>query len=147
MGQSAGQRENTSMRYLCIIALLLAFIGSGCSSSRNSTNHQGNWVLIGERKVDFRIDRDIIPVNRVNDNFTKLKLKVTGAALQIADMRIHYENGATQDVALRYEIPQGGETRTIDLTGGSRSINRIEFWYSTKGVRHGKARVIVFGRR
>ena len=45
-------------------------------------------------------------------------------------------------------IPQGGESRAIDLRGiGKRSVRRIDFWYDTKGFLKGKADVTVFGMK
>jgi hypothetical protein len=52
-----------------------------------------------------------------------------------------------QDVALKGNFRQGNETRVIDLAGGLRHLRKIEFWYETKGVRKGKARIAVWGKR
>jgi hypothetical protein len=49
---------------------------------------------------------------------------------------------------IRQNIPQGGESRAIDLRGiGKRSVRRIDFWYDTKGFLKGKADVTVFGMK
>ena len=51
-------------------------------------------------------------------------------------------------IDVRQNIPQGGESRAIDLRGiGKRSVRRIEFWYDTKGFLKGKADVTVFGMK
>ena len=105
-----------------------------------------SWQFIGDRKVNFLIDRDVIHVTG-NDNYRQIKLKVTNGPVHILDMDIYFENGDKFDVAIRSRIPQGGESRVIDLPGGSRSIKKIEFWYETKGFKKGRARVAVWGRR
>jgi len=109
------------------------------------SNYQ-QWKLIGVKKVSFLIDRDVIHVTG-NDNYRQLKLKVTEGPVHILDMDVYFENGDKFDVSIRNRIPKGGESRVIDLPGGSRNIKKIEFWYETKGFLKGRARVAVLGRR
>ena len=105
------------------------------------------WRIIGERSVKFSSDKDVIRVGG-NDWYTKLKIKVVDAPLHISNFDVIFENGERFDVALRNDIPQGGESRVIDLSGAERRIDRIEFRYKTTGkLRKGTANVIVFGRR
>lgn len=105
------------------------------------------WRIIGERSVKFSSDKDVIRVGG-NDWYTKLKIKVVDAPLHISNFDVIFENGERFDVALRNDIPQGGESRVIDLPGAERRIDRIEFRYKTTGrLRKGTANVIVFGRR
>ena len=57
-------------------------------------------------------------------------------------------NGAPDRFDFRQNIPQGGESRAIDLRGaGMRRIRRIEFWYQNQGLPRGKAAVQVFGMK
>lgn len=109
------------------------------------SNYQ-QWKFIGDKKVNFLIDRDVIHVTG-NDNFSQIKLKVTEGPVHILDMDIYFENGDKFDVSIRNKIPRGGESRVIDLPGGSRSIKKIEFWYETKGFLKGRGRVSVWGKR
>ncbi len=105
------------------------------------------WRIIGERSVKFSSDKDVIRVGG-NDWYTKLKIKVVDAPLHISNFDVIFENGERFDVALRNDIPQGGESRVIDLPGAERRIDRIEFRYKSTGkLRKGTANVIVFGRR
>ena len=109
------------------------------------SNYQ-QWKFIGDKKANFLIDRDVIHVTG-NDNFSQIKLKVTEGPVHILDMDIYFENGDKFDVSIRNKIPRGGESRVIDLPGGSRSIKKIEFWYETKGFLKGRGRVSVCGKR
>ena len=61
-------------------------------------------------------------------------------------MTIHFDNGTTQKVELRFRFAQGSESRVIDLDGGLRYLKKIEFWYETKGFELGKSRVAVWGK-
>ena len=104
------------------------------------------WNLIGEKKVSFVADRDLLYV-KGNDNFSQIKLKVKDGPVHILDMDVHFENGDKFDVAIKQKFPKGGESRVIDLPGGSRNIKKIEFWYETRGFAKGKGRVQVWGKK
>jgi hypothetical protein len=106
---------------------------------------QNSWRFIADKTVAFGVDHDVIVTGNTNDDFRKLKLRVTDGPLKMYDMKVYFDNGDVQDVSIRFHIPQGGESRVIDLDGGLRHIKRIEFWYETKGFRKGRARVAVWG--
>jgi len=110
-----------------------------------SVHAQDGWRFIADKMVAFGVDHDVIVTGNSNDDFRKLKLRVTDGPLKMYDMKIYFDNGDVQDVSIRFHIPQGGESRVIDLDGGLRHIKRIEFWYETKGFRKGRARVAVWG--
>jgi hypothetical protein len=106
---------------------------------------QDGWRFIADKTVAFGADHDVIITGNTNDDFRKLKLRVTDGPLKMYDMKVYFDNGSVQDVSIRSLIRQGGESRVIDLDGGLRHIKRIEFWYETKGFRKGRARVAVWG--
>ena len=108
----------------------------------------GTWRLIGQTHADHAQDHDTIIVKGPYDNFRKIKFKVTDAPLNMQRMVVVYDNGAPDNIDIRQNIPQGGESRAIDLKGiGKRSLRRIDFWYDTKGFLKGKADVTVFGMK
>jgi hypothetical protein len=108
----------------------------------------GEWRLIGQTHADHAADHDTIIVKGPFDNFRKIKFKVTDAPLNMQHMVVTYDNGAPDKIDVRQNIPQGGESRVIDLRGvGKRSIRKIDFWYDTKGFLKGKADVTVFGMK
>ncbi|MBK7307015.1 MAG: hypothetical protein IPI88_08200 [Chitinophagaceae bacterium] len=106
---------------------------------------QAGWRFIADKMVAFGVDHDVIITGNTNDDFRKLKLRVTDGPLKMYDMKVYFDNGDVQDVSIRAQIRQGGESRVIDLDGGLRHIRRIEFWYETKGFRKGRSRVAVWG--
>jgi len=108
----------------------------------------GEWRLIGQTHASHTADHDAIIVKGPFDNFRRIKFKVTDAPLNMQHMVVTYDNGAPDRIDVRQNIPQGGESRAIDLRGiGKRSVRRIEFWYDTKGFLKGKADVTVFGMK
>lgn len=126
------------LSFVSIIALL--------SFTTIESNGFQQWNLIGEKKVSFLVDRDVIHV-KGNDNYRQIKLKVKDGPVHILDMDVHFENGDKFDVAIKQKFANGGESRLIDLPGGSRNIKKIEFWYETRGFAKGRGRVQVWGKR
>lgn len=106
-----------------------------------------NWESLGVRKVNFGLDRDVIPVTYRDGAFTAIKIVVRNGALNMHRCVIHFENGGRQEVELRHQFGPRSASRTIDLAGNRRLIERIEFWYDSKNVRVRRATVQVFGRR
>ena len=108
----------------------------------------GAWRLIGTVQANSRADHDVLIVKGPFDDFRRIKFKVTGAPLNLQRLVITYENGVPDEIAVRENIPEGGESRQIDLKGAvKRRIRKIEFWYNTKGFLKGKASVTLFGMK
>ncbi|MBC8109673.1 MAG: DUF2541 family protein [Verrucomicrobia bacterium] len=107
---------------------------------------EGTWEKVGQKKVNYRAERDVMVVTAAKGRYTKVRLKVLGGAVNFRDMKIFYGNGDIQDVSLRNTIPAGGESRIIDLVGRERTIQKIEFIYDTKNNANRKATVVVFAK-
>jgi hypothetical protein len=136
---------------LCMLLLALTLFSS-MSFAQKVTKPRagtpGTWRLIGSTQANFTADHDMIIVQGPFDDFRKVKFKVTDAPLNLMHMVITYDNGMPDKIDVRQNIPQGGESRVIDLKGaGKRSIRKIEFWYDTKGILKGRANVTVFGMK
>lgn len=128
-------------------AVLTAIFTLGTSFNSISTKSaEGDWYFLGDKKVGFGVDRDVIHFGNWKDDVRQIKLKVTDGPLKMYDMKIHFDNGNVQDVQLRNRFGQGSESRIIDLDGGLRHLSKIEFWYETKGFARGRSRVAVWGR-
>jgi hypothetical protein len=114
--------------------------------SRPSRGHKGSWRILGITQANHKNDHDAIIVKGPYDFFRKLKFKVTDAPLHMHRMIVRYDDGGLpENIELRSKIPQGGESRIIDLKGGKRKIKSVEFWYDTKGILRGKANITLFG--
>jgi hypothetical protein len=128
--------------------LLTAFLitGSSFSPSSITTNEAGEWFFLADKKVGFGVDHDVINFGNWKDDVRQIKLKIMDGPLKMYNMKIHFDNGTTQDVPLRNRFAQGSESRVIDMVGGLRHLTKIEFWYETKGFARGRASVGVWGR-
>jgi len=104
------------------------------------------WEKLGSRKVNFGLEKDVIPVGAHEGNFTKLKVAVTGGAINMHKMKVHFMNGTHQDIALKHNFSKASASRVIDLKGGKRKIKSITMFYDTKNIARKRATVHVFGR-
>jgi len=103
------------------------------------------WTKIGENTVSFKMEKDAIAVLG-NDKFKAIRLKVTDAGINITDLEVYFEDGTKQDIMVRSEIKAGGETRAIDLKGGSPAIKRVVMVYKTlANAADEKAHVELYG--
>jgi hypothetical protein len=104
-----------------------------------------DWVMLGERTVNHSVDHDQIVVTKSEGDFHRIALRVEGAPVQFYKVEVHYANGQVQDIELKDEIPAGGESRAIDLTGKERVIESVVFNYRTDDLRDQKAVVQLWG--
>ncbi|MDX9734946.1 MAG: DUF2541 family protein [Thermoanaerobaculia bacterium] len=105
------------------------------------------WVLLGEKHVTDRVERDTIVVTAARGDFEAIQVRVKRAAVRFVDVKVIYGNGSTDDLAIRDVIPAGGESRVIDLKGGDRVLHRVDFVYEAKSLGRRGALVQVWGRR
>jgi hypothetical protein len=105
----------------------------------------GRWQELGCKKVGLLEDRDVIRVGRREGAFRALKLVVSGNKLRLDRLRVTYANGQTEELVVRTVIPDGSETRPIDLSGRFRGIESIELRYIPSLSLKGPANVCVLG--
>jgi hypothetical protein len=135
--------------------LLLGAVAGTAVASANVQQHSrpapgpaGSWRLIGQTHARHTADHDSIIVHGPYDNFRRIKFRVRDAPLKLVRMVVTYDNGAPDQIPTRYNIPQGGESRVIDLRGaGKRSLRRVDYWYDTRGWTRGTADVTLYGMK
>jgi len=137
----------TSMKryhYQLLLILMSSFLFMTVTDL--SAQRRERWELLGSRTVDFRLDRDVIPITWREGAFNAIRIVVKDGSLNMHRCVIHFENGDTQEVALRHQFRRGSASRLIDLPGNKRLIEKIVFWYDTKNISGEKATVLVYGR-
>lgn len=88
------------------------------------------WHKIGDRTVDFKIDKDVFNVIGA-DRFSAIKIKAIEASILISNLTVTYESGDVQYINFDTKIMAGTETKEIMLNGGERSLKTIAFEYKT----------------
>ncbi len=140
-------RNTIWITFVCCLAL------SACSRSRSvtvvdsqtATKAEIRWQALGTRTVHGRADRDVIPVTAREGRFRKLRIEVTGSALEMHNVVVRFGDGSRYSPDTRLVFRKGGTSRVIDLPGEARVIREISFRYSN--IRGGgRARVHVSGR-
>jgi hypothetical protein len=127
------------------VVFLIAVLGVAVVAA-SAPRHPQVWKILGRRTVTDRIDHDVIRVTGDRGKWTAIKISVARRAVEFHKVLIRYGDGTVQQVGLKSVIPAGGSSRVIDLKGGRRVINRIEFWYDAESL-GGSATVTVVGRR
>jgi hypothetical protein len=140
------------------IALLLVLASTACvvhsapppraaerADDRNDRrfDRHSQWDKLGERWVDGRVDRDIVPVAR-RERYQRIMLVVEHSDVEIFDVVVVFGNGEVYSPGTRLVFGQGTTSREIDLPGNARHIERIEFRYGNLPG-GGRAQVEVWG--
>ena len=134
--------------FTAILLLSLMYDAPAQQSSRPKPGGAGAWRMIGTLQANYSADHDVIYVKGPYDYFRRLKFRVTDAPLEIMRMMVRYDDGGVPEkIETRFNIPQGGESRIIDLRGGRRKIRSVEFWYKTSGIFRGRADLTLFGMK
>lgn len=140
------------------IALALVIVTSACvvhssppprtaerRDDRNDRRFDRNsqWDKLGERWVDGRVDRDAVPVGR-RERYQRIMLVVEHSAVELYDVVIVFGNGEVYSPGMRLVFGQGTTSREIDLPGGARHVQRVEFRYGNLPG-GGRAQIEVWG--
>jgi Protein of unknown function (DUF2541) len=123
---------------------VLAFLIGGYSAL---AQNKLTWDKIGTETVDYTIDHDVVSLNKSQQTYTALKIKVTNGTLNVHKATVHFANGDKQDVELPEVLTKENDGKLIDLVGNKRLIEKVTFWYDTKNENNEKATVEVWARK
>jgi hypothetical protein len=128
-------------RTILAIALMTA---AGAVASTSASAQPAPWVPLGCQSVGFNVDRDVLRVDR-RGFYTAIRLRVSGNDVRFFDLKVVYGNGDHDDIPVRAVVRAGGQSGTLDLKGGVRSVVRIEMVYEARRNFAGRARVCAEG--
>jgi hypothetical protein len=106
---------------------------------------RAGFDFLGERIVDGAVDHDVIHVGRRDGQFREIMLVVERAPVEIYDVVVTFGNGERFEPRTRLAYGPDTRSRTIDLPGGSRAIQRVDFRYGNV-VAGARAKVELWGR-
>lgn len=107
---------------------------------------RGRWTYLGDSHVDGSVDHDSIKVGRSDGSFRAIRLRVSGGAINFERVIVRFGNGTQEEIPIRSRIPNGGQTRAIDLPGERRMIQSVDLWYS-KDHWSRRPKVTLYGMR
>src|SRR5262245_39406641 len=100
-----------------------------CRQSTFGAQDHG-WQLVASTEIWFKVDPDSVGISASQGGFRRLKLTVKDAPLRLVKMVVNYESRPAETITLRSDIPQGGESRIIELRdGGQHAIRGIVLWF------------------
>jgi hypothetical protein len=110
---------------------------------------RAEWVLLGEKAVGFRADRDAIVINHPADwyrdrAFRRLHLIAERSDIHLMSVRLVYMNGFNEDFPVDRLIREG-QDQPIDLRGDRKFLQRIEMVYRSRPSFEGRAVMKVYG--
>ena len=133
------------------IALLLLLEPASAQRERDrpGAGELDREVLLGEKSVGFRVDRDTINIGQSEDwfrnrSFRSLRFHADRNDVHMMAVRIVYLNGHAQDVRVDRRIRAGGDLR-VDLRGDRSYLKQIEMTYRSRPNFEGQAVVRVYG--
>jgi hypothetical protein len=83
---------NSTIRKLLPLILGFAIFISSCAPTRRSIAIEEGWDLLGERKVNFVRDKDVVEVHS-SYKFSALRFKVEGKEVRLNNLKIYFQNG------------------------------------------------------
>lgn len=105
------------------------------------------WEKLGQRRVNYGLDRDEILVTAREGRFTSIRLKAELAPINIHRCVVHFANGSTESFRFSGgDLAAGQVSRNLDLPGNRRIITKVVFWYDTKNRARRRGRVELWGR-
>jgi hypothetical protein len=116
---------------------------------RDRDGDRREWVLLAERTVNFRVDRDVIDIRQAEDwwrdrGFRRLHLVAERSDIHLMSLRLVYMNGFSEDIEVDRLI-RDGQDQQIDLRGERKYLQRIEFVYRSRRSFEGRAIMKVYG--
>jgi hypothetical protein len=139
------QLRQVAAALACALALAGVLAGEAAAQRRD----RGDWVLLGEQRVGFRVDRDVIRINQPEDwfrtrAFRMLQFLAEGNDVHMMSIRLVYLNGYGEDFRVDRLIRQG-ETLPLDLRGDRSYLRQIEMVYRSRPDFRGEAMIRVYG--
>lgn len=110
--------------------LLTGYNKTAAQEPKKILSDKTGWHKIGETTVDFKTEIDEILVLGAN-RFQPIKIKITDAPINLISFVIYFENDIYQKITIGKEFKSLGESRSIVLKNGERSIKKVTFVYKT----------------
>ncbi len=108
-----------------ILVAALAFVQS--AEARES-----RWVLLGEHRVGFQTDSDVIRLNRDEGWFRSLRLDAERSDVYVFKVTLVYLNGFREEISINRMLRAGERSPAIDLGNERSFIREIVLTYRSR---------------
>jgi len=132
--------------YVVLFILSVVFLNTSFAQKPAvMMSKEPGWHKIGEITASLKMQTESIVVLGA-DEFSSIKLRVTDAPLNIDRLQVVYESGEVEDIEVRNNLKEGGETRAVTLKNGDEDIEKVVFTYKTlENYKGQKAHVELYG--
>jgi hypothetical protein len=112
-------------------------------------DRDGDWELLGQKRVGFDVDRDVIDIGQSEDWFRNrayraLRFEAERSDVHMMSVRLVYLNGHAEDLRIDRQIRAGGRL-PLDLRGERSYLKQIEMTYRSRPGFNGQAIIKVYG--
>lgn len=128
------------------MALAVLFLAQ-LSFTASTALPQGNWIKLADRTVQYTIDHTEITIDGLHHDLTALRVRVPKGTINLHRCVVYYKDSQTQDIAVLNSIPEGSESKVIELTPNGQAVVKVILVYDTKNRAIQKADVELWGRK
>jgi len=112
-----------------VILALIIFVGPVVLSSCMPNVIPPGAVFLGNREVNFGVDRDTILIPRSIGPLHQLIVVARMNPVEVYNIRVIFESGASEDYNLREKLFTTRDRLIVDLPGNSRMVREVIFRY------------------
>ncbi|HWO28825.1 MAG TPA: hypothetical protein VNO32_08505 [Candidatus Acidoferrum sp.] len=91
--------------------------------------HGQFWDFLGYTQVNRSQDHGRIQINRRDRLFRNIQLRVSGEAIFLDRLVVHFANGTSQEFIVSGRISPEGRNYLIALSGEPAALESVELWY------------------
>jgi hypothetical protein len=105
---------------------------------RGRNGSKRKWVLLGEQRVSFRTENDVIRVSRKEGRFRAIGLDARGADVHVRALTVYFRDRSSARIRLDEVVREDGRSRVVDLPGRPRAISHVDVVYRAVGRRRSR---------
>ena len=129
------------LKKILVPLMFIMFIAVAAST----VSAQSEWVKLGEKDVDFKVDHDTIGAES-KGHIREIHLRVANAPVRFRRVVLNYKDGEKREYEYLEDVQIGVDSRSITIEGDGHAIKTIDIWYETDSLGGKKAKVTVYGR-
>lgn len=103
-----------------------------------------DWVLLGERTVGFKIDRDVVPVSRSDGWIKALRFEAGRNDIHLLSVRLVYQNGTSEELRVD-RLLRASRPEIVNLQGERSFLKEIQLVYRARPGFQGQAVLRIYG--
>ena len=134
------------LRFLTSVTIAFFLLLQPAHAQRD---RDGDWELLGQKRVGFDVDRDVIDIGQSEEWFRNrayraLRFEAERGDVHMIAIRLVYLNGHSENLRIDRQI-RAGDRLPVDLRGDRSYLKQIEMTYRSRPNFEGQAVIQVYG--